>query len=189
MLAGSAAAGAMIAQLVFGKAARDALFLSTFSVSFLPLAMICTAALSAIAVLTLSRALTRHSPARVVPWLFVVSAALFVGESFLSTWSLRFGAAVFYVHMGAFGAAVVSSFWSLVNERFDPHTAKDVVGRIASGGTLGGIVGGGVAWRVSHFLGVPALLLLLAGLNAPYTSKRRRRSPRPSEALLLRPTF
>src|SRR5688572_2852226 len=32
------AAGAMIAQLVFGKAARDALFLSTFRVTSLPVA-------------------------------------------------------------------------------------------------------------------------------------------------------
>src|SRR5687767_14292207 len=78
VLAGTAAAGAMIAQLVFGKAARDALFLSTFQVSSLPVAMLCTAVLSAIAVLAVSRAMTRHSPARVVPWLFVASAVLFV---------------------------------------------------------------------------------------------------------------
>jgi hypothetical protein len=156
----------MIAQLVFGKAARDALFLSTFQVSFLPAAMICTAVLSAIAILAVSRAMARHSPARVVPWLFVVSAFLFVGESLLSMWTVALSTAVFYVHMGVFGATVISSFWSLVNERFDPYTAKRVVGRIASGGTLGGIVGSVVAWRVSAFLGVPALLLLLAGLNA-----------------------
>ena len=165
VLAVTAAAGAMMAQLVFGKAVRDALFLSTFQVSFLPAAMICTAALSAVAVVAVSRAMTGHSPDRVVPWLFAVSASLFVGECLLSMWSVQFATAVFYVHMGVFAATVISSFWSLVNERFDPHTAKRVVGRIASGGTLGGIVGSVVAWRVSHFLGVPALLLLLAGLN------------------------
>ena len=166
VLAVTAAAGAMIAQLVFGKAVRDALFLSTFQVSYLPAAMICTAVLSAVAVLAVSRAMTRYSPARVVPWLFVVSAFLFVGECLLSVWSVPSATAVFYVHMGVFGATVISSFWSLVNEHFEPHTAKRVVGRIASGGTLGGIVGSVVAWRVSHFLGVGALLLLLAGLNA-----------------------
>jgi hypothetical protein len=165
VLAGTAAAGAMIAQLVFGKAARDALFLSTFPVSFLPAAMISAAAFSTLAVLAVSRVMARHSPARVVPWLFVVNACLFVGECSISLWSLRLAAAVFYVHMGAFGATVISSFWSLVNERFDPHTSKRVVGRIASGGTLGGIVGSVIAWRVSDFLEVSTLLLLLAGLN------------------------
>ncbi|HEY6559807.1 MAG TPA: MFS transporter [Polyangiaceae bacterium] len=156
----------MIAQLVFGKAARDALFLSTFPVSYLPATMICAAALSAVAVLFVSRALARHTPARVVPWLFVANAALFVGECLLALVSVRTATIVFYVHMGAFGATVISSFWSLVNERFDPHSAKRVVSRIATGGTLGGIVGSVIAWRVSTFLNVPALLLFLAGLNA-----------------------
>jgi ATP:ADP antiporter, AAA family len=165
VLAATAAAGAMIAQLVFGKAARDALFLSTFRVSSLPVAMICAAGLSAIAVIGLSRAMTRYSPARVVPWLFAISAGLFVAECLLSVWSAPVATAVFYLHMSVFGATVISSFWSLVNERFDPHTAKRVVGRIATGGTLGGIVGSVIAWRVSAYLGVPALLLLLAGLN------------------------
>lgn len=166
IIAGSVAAGAMVAQLVFGKAARDALFLSAFPVSFLPTAMICAAVLSAVAVLFVSRALARHTPARVVPWLFVANASLFVGECLLSIASVRFTTIVFYVHMGAFGASVISSFWSLVNERFDPHAAKRVVGRIATGGTLGGIVGSVIAWRVSAFFNVPALFLLLAGLNA-----------------------
>ncbi len=165
VIAGSAAAGVMIAQLVFGKAARDALFLSTFPVSFLPAAMICAAALSAVAVLFVSRAMSRHSPARVVPWLFVANAALFVGECLLSLASMRLASVVFYVHMGAFGATVISSFWSMVNERFDPYSAKRLVGRIATGGTLGGILGSVIAWRVSAFLDVPALLLFLAGLN------------------------
>ena len=165
VLAATLAAGAMIAQFVFGKAARDALFLSTFRVSYLPAAMICTVGVSAIAVVVLSRTMTRHSPARVVPWLFVVSAALFAAEALLCLWSLRFTIAVFYVHIGVFGATVISSFWSLVNERFDPHTARRAVGRIASGGTLGGIVGSIIAWRVSALTGVSGLLLLLAGMN------------------------
>ncbi len=166
VLAVTGTAGVMTAQLVFGKAARDALFLSTFEVSLLPAAMIGAAALSAIAVLTVSRAMTRHSPAHVVPWMFGVSALLFVGEWFLGVWAVRLATAVFYVHMGAFGATVISSFWSLVNERFDPHTAKRVIGRIASGGTLGGIGGSVIAWRASASLGSSGLFLLLAGLNA-----------------------
>jgi ATP:ADP antiporter, AAA family len=192
LAAATLAAGAMIAQLVFGKAARDALFLSTFRVSSLPAAMIGAAALSALAIVALSRAMTRHSPARVVPWLFVASALLFVGECLLSLWSMRFATGVFYVHMSVFGATVIASFWSLVNERFDPHTAKHAVGRIASGGTLGGIVGSVIAWRVSALLSVPALLLLLAGLNAlcfcgalPLRAKTRDPpAPRPSQAPL-----
>jgi AAA family ATP:ADP antiporter len=165
MLTGATAAGAMIAQLVFGKAARDAQFLSTFSVSLLPAAMICTALLSMSGVIVLSRLMTRHSPARVVPWLFVWSALAFVVECLLTTVSLRVATALFYVHVGVFGATVISSFWSLVNERFDPYTAKLVVGRIASGGTIGGIVGSVIAWRLSAYLSFAMLLLLLSAMN------------------------
>jgi hypothetical protein len=59
----------------------------------------------------------------------------------------------------------VSAFWSLVNERFDPHIAKKVVGRIASGGTVGGVVGGVVVWRASSHLSVRMMLAVLAGIN------------------------
>ena len=51
------AAGALIAQQVAGKATRDALFLSTFHVSSLPLVMIASALVSALAVLGFSAAL------------------------------------------------------------------------------------------------------------------------------------
>jgi hypothetical protein len=118
-----------------------------------------------------------------VPWLFVANAGLFVGECLLSIVSLRTATGAFYVHMGAFGATVISSFWSLVNESFDPHSAKRVVSRIATGGTLGGIVGSVIAWRVSAFLNVPALLLFLAGLNALcfFGARALRASPRNDE--------
>lgn len=55
------AAGALVAQQVAGKATRDALFLSTFHVSSLPLAMIASAIVSALAVLGFSAALARRS--------------------------------------------------------------------------------------------------------------------------------
>ena len=71
-----------------------------------------------------------------------------------------------YLHTAAVGAAVVSAFWSMVNERFDPHTAKRVVARIAAGATVGGVVGGVVAWQLAHRVSLPTLLLVLAGVNA-----------------------
>jgi hypothetical protein len=61
------AAGALIAQQVAGRATRDALFLSTFDVSRLPLVMIVAAGVSALAVLGFSAALSRRPPARVLP--------------------------------------------------------------------------------------------------------------------------
>lgn len=156
----------LVAQLVAGKATRDALFLTHFDLKLLPAAMIGGAALSAVSVALVSRALSRTGPARVVPAAFAISALLFLGEGWLSLERERAAAVAVYAHTAVFGAAIGSAFWSLVNERFDPHEAKRRVGRIASGGTAGGVIGGLIAWRASAHLSVPLMLALLATISA-----------------------
>ncbi len=74
------ASGALIAQTVAGKATRDTLFLTHFGIQMLPAAMIGAALVSSIAVLGISRLLTRHGPARVVPASFALGGSLFLGE-------------------------------------------------------------------------------------------------------------
>ncbi len=66
---------------------------------------------------------------------------------------------------GGFGAILLSGFWSIVSEHFDPREAKRRFGQITSAGTVGGIVGGLMAERGSAWFGVDALLLLLSGLH------------------------
>ena len=75
------AAGALIAQQVVGKATRDALFLSSFHVSSLPLVMIASAVTSSLAVLGFSAALGRRSPARVVPLALAGGTVLLIGRT------------------------------------------------------------------------------------------------------------
>jgi hypothetical protein len=162
----SIASGALVAQHVAGKATRDTLFLSHFGLGLLPAAMIGAALVSSVAVIGISRALGRYGPARIVPVMFGAAAALFLCEWWLSLHTARGAAIAVYVHTAIFGSAGVSAFWSLVNERFDPHSAKKVVGRIASGGTIGGVIGGVVVWRAAAHLSVPMMLALLAAINA-----------------------
>jgi hypothetical protein len=150
---------------VAGKATRDTLFLSHFGLGLLPAAMIGAALVSSVAVIGISRALGKYGPARIVPALFASGAVLFLLEWWLSLHSERAAAIAVYVHIAIFSSAGVSAFWSLVNERFDPHVAKKIVGRIASGGTIGGVVGGVVVWRASESLSVPMMLALLAVIN------------------------
>jgi len=159
------AAGALIAQQVVGKATRDALFLSTFHVSSLPLVMIASAVASSLAVLGFSAALSRRSPAQVVPRALAVGTVLLLAEWGLSLLQPRLAAVAVYLHMAAFGATVVSGFWSLVNERFDPYLARRVMGRIGLGASLGGVGGGLLAWSAAGVLPVPAMLAVMAGFN------------------------
>ena len=69
-----------------------------------------------------------------------------------------------YLHLVGFGAILLSGFWSITNEYFDPREAKLYFGRIAGAGTIGGVVGGLLAERGAALFGVDALLLLLAAL-------------------------
>jgi ATP:ADP antiporter, AAA family len=158
-------AGALVAQQVAGKATRDALFLSTFHVSSLPLAMIASALVSAVAVLGFSAALTRRSPARVVPAALAAGTVLLLAEWGLSVTHPRLAAVAVYLHMAAFGATVLSSFWSLINELFDPYTARRVMDRVGLGASLGGVIGGLLAWTAAGMLPVPAMLAVMAAFN------------------------
>lgn len=153
----------MIAQQVASKATRDALFLSHFGVRMLPAMMGVSAVTSLFAALWLSRMILRHTPAKVVPVGVGASSVVL-----LATWGLSFpaprvAALLLYLDTSLFGAAMISAFWSLINETFDPHTNRRAATAIASGGTLGGVLGGLAAWRMSTVIAVPTMLPLLAG--------------------------
>jgi AAA family ATP:ADP antiporter len=164
-LAATIASGAMIAQQVAGRAARDAMYLSSFNVKTLPWMMAASAVLSLVGVFWLSRMMTRHSPAKVVPIGFAVSGGAFLAEWGLSFPLARLAAVAVYLHISLFGAAAISAFWSLINETFDPHAGKKAASLIAGGGTLGGVLGGLAAWRASSFIAVPTMLPLMASVS------------------------
>ena len=159
------ASAAMIAQQVAGKATRDALFLTSFDVTTLPWMMAASAVLSILAVLWLSKLILRHSPEKVVPASFGVSGAVLLAAWALSFSAPRLAAVAVYLHTALFGASVISTFWSFINERFDPHTGKRAVRLIAGAGTLGGVLGGVLAWRAASVIAVPTMLPLLAAMN------------------------
>lgn len=159
------AATTMIAQQVAGKATRDALFLSNFDVTDLPKMVIAAAVSSMAGVLVMSRLLSRLSPTTLVPAAFGLSAVLFVAEWLLLDYQPGIASIVLYLHMAVFGAVLISGFWSIINERFDPHSAKQRVARIAAAATLGGVIGGVLAHRVANLLDVRTMLLFLSGLH------------------------
>ena len=156
----------MIAQQVGSKATRDALFLSSFDVEDLPQMVIASAAASLVAVFVASRAYERFGPARVVPVAFLLSSALYLGEWALARSAPRPIAVTLFLHTAVFGALVISGFWSVVNERLDPYTAKKLIGWIGTGATFGGLAGGLLAERVGSMFDAVAMLIVLCALNA-----------------------
>ncbi|MFI5006365.1 MAG: hypothetical protein ACHQKZ_02965 [Solirubrobacterales bacterium] len=154
-------AAALIAQQVGSNAIRDALVLSWFPVTSLPY-FIGGAAVLAIPASELSgRLLARFGPARLVPALVWLGSVLFLAEWLLLGWEPGVASVLLYLHSSVLGAIAISAFWSLLNERFDPHAAKPLMARVAAAATLGGLVGGVGAERVAALLSQGALLLLL----------------------------
>jgi ATP/ADP translocase len=155
----------MIAQQVAGKATRDALFLAQFDVRELPKVMVFSAALSVVGVLAMSTLLARFGPIRLMPRGFALSAMLFLIEWWLLGYAPHAAIVMLYLHMGVVGVLLISGFWSVINERFDPHTAKRTIIRIAAAATLGGIVGGLIAGQFAAYAEPRQMLLVLAAMH------------------------
>lgn len=158
-------AAALIAQQVGAKAARDALFLSSFPVTALPVMLMASAVVSVGFVVLASRALAARGPGRLLPQAFGASAALCLVEWALADRWPRGVAVAIYFHVASFGSVLISAFWLLASERFDPRTARRQMGRIGAAGTLGGLVGGLLAAVIAAGMGVASVLLLLGALN------------------------
>jgi MFS family permease len=159
-----ATAGIMLAHQVASKAFRDATFLSVWPTTALPL-MVAAAAVAGVAAVPLfARLLERFGSRVVVPAGFVASACGHVLE-----WQLLSGrpwvAVLIYLHIAGLGALLLSGFWSMISERFDPRGARSNFGRIAAAGTVGGALGGLAAERFAVMLPTDAVLLLLAALH------------------------
>lgn len=163
-LAASAACG-MIAQQVGGKVVRDALFLSSFPATDLPQVVVASAIVSMLAVLATARLMATRGPAFLVPAAFLTNAVVFGVEWGLAPIEPKVTAVLIYLHTAAVGGVVISGFWSVVNERFDPHTARHNIARITTGATLGGLLGGLGAERLAALVEPRSILLMLAALN------------------------
>ena len=155
-------AGLAIAQQVAGKSLREGLFLSTYAVADLPKVMLGSALASIPIVLLVARLMTRLGPNKLTPSLFVASAVLSLLEWALLPQLPRATALVVYLHVSIGGALLVSAFWSVVNERFDPHALKHLIGRITASATIGGLLGGVAMERVVHWVNARTALPLIA---------------------------
>jgi ATP:ADP antiporter, AAA family len=159
-------AAGIVAQAVAGNAGRDALFLTHYPVTALPYFVAGAALLSLPAAQVSGRLLARLGPGRLVPWLLGANGALFLVEWALLDAVPRLASGLLYVHGAVVGGVAISAFWSLLNERFDPHSAKPLLARVAGAATFGGLVGGVGAERVAALASPRALLAVIALVGA-----------------------
>lgn len=165
VLWGSLAASFLVAQQVTGKATRDALFLSHHPATALPLVMMASALVAVGCALGTGRLLSTRPPRQVIPALVGLHAALLLLLFLVTLVAPGAAAVALYLQVAATGGTLLSGYWSVVNERFDPWTAKKVVTRLGMGASLGGVVGGLVAFAVAGVAPVATMILLTAALT------------------------
>jgi AAA family ATP:ADP antiporter len=155
----------VLASQLAGKAARDAIFLQRFAVTNLPLLLAVSSALSIGFTILFAHRLRRGIPVRVVQLANVISAMLMLVEWQLLPYFPRPVATIVFMHQTLLGPILVSGFWSIVSECFDPHTARRVLGTIGTGATVGAVVGAVIAERVAAMFGTEMLLPTIAALE------------------------
>lgn len=159
---------AVIGAFVVLKSARDALFLSAFSVANLPYLLVLTALTSAAVAAAYVRLAASSSASRGIR----ASLAAFLGTVLLFWLGLHFepqpAILLFYLWVGLFGTLVPVQAWLVVSERLSPRQARRTLGFLGAGASLGGSAGGilaracSKAWGATALLPLAAVLILLA---------------------------
>jgi len=145
------------------KAVRDQSYLDGPGVQNLPYAY-ATALLVGFVVSLHSKMQARISRQGLISF----SLAFFIGTAFL--FFLSFPNAgnwlpiVYYMWANVFAVVIMTQFWMVMNDIFNPREAKRLIGFFGSGGILGGIAGGVATWRLAKPDEEYELLILVIAL-------------------------
>ena len=103
---------------------RLSLFLAVFPASALPPAVGAAAVCSIVVALFSAKLVHRFGPYRLIPSVYLLGAGLPLAEWMLLAAFPRPVAAFIYIHIMALGPGMLSGFWSLASERFDPREQR-----------------------------------------------------------------
>lgn len=158
-------AGFIVGTHVAGLATRNATWVEVFGAENMPWMTIATAVVTIIAVLASMRAMSRMGPGRFVPALFFVSALIFVCEALANNNPKleQFVAISVFLHTTTISGTLVSGFWALISERFDPRTARKKMSGMTVGAAAGTLVTGGGLWLVGDEVKLHTILWVFAG--------------------------
>lgn len=172
--------------LVIGRAARDALFLTHFPVSWIaPMWLMYAVVSSGLSVLY-TRALARLPRQRFAVAFSIVAAASYAVVRGLFARDIVAAYAFFYIWSEVIANLVAVLAWTLVQDYHDAQSAKRLFGLIGSGRVLGIVVSGFATSALVRVLGTANLVLVLAVALALFGAIARwlaRRHPLPSTAV------
>ncbi|MBN2493896.1 MAG: HEAT repeat domain-containing protein [Deltaproteobacteria bacterium] len=154
----------VVGSFIIGRVARDSLFLSRYSIDYLPFLYIWVALGVSLESYLYSRIADRVRRDR----LLVVSVACIL-VLYLASWLMvnlvgDWFFPVFYVLVELFGSLLIIQSWTLANEVFTTREAKRLFGLIGGGGVASSVVLGFSIRGVVRLMGTEQLLLLSAFL-------------------------
>jgi len=143
------------------KPASRTLFVEYWGAANLPYVWIATAAVLGLIIGYYHRLVERHSRIAIVLGSLAITSLALV----LFWWLLGVGGAavavVFYVFVDIFSVVLVEQFWSLTNTIYSTEAGKRWYGFVATGGLVGGVLGGGFASFLVSKTGLSTRDLLL----------------------------
>jgi hypothetical protein len=85
-----------------------------------------------------------------------------IGEWYLLSVAPHTASVLVYLHETVAGSILISGFWSIVNESFDPRSAKRCIAYFGCAGTAGGLAGCILAQWIASDFSIAAMLPILA---------------------------
>ena len=142
------------------KPATRSQFISSLGAENLPYVLLATGLLMGFVIQGYNKAMALLPRRYVFPGTQLVMVGLLVMFWALFRTGQSWVSVVFYFWGALAGSLLISQFWTLANDLYDPRQAKRLFGFIGGGSSLGGIVGAGLASRLARPIGTENLLLV-----------------------------
>jgi len=158
----------IIAAVYHLKPASRSIFISSLGTDYLPYVWIATALALALTIGIYHRLIAHYSRIHVVLGSCTLVIAILLAFYPLLSDSGFAQAFAFYIFVDMVSVILVEQFWSLTNTTFSTSEGKRWYGLIATGGLVGGMVGGSASslWIRQFGLETMDLLLVAAGIFA-----------------------
>ncbi len=151
----------IIAALYHLKPASRSIFLEVLGSEFLPYVWIATALTLGLIVSFYYRLIARFSRLHVVLATVSIMIVLLIGFRPLMTHPVPITAFAFFIFVDILSVVLVEQFWSLTNSIYSEQEGKRWYGLIATGGLVGGVVGGQSTEMLIRQAGMQTIDLLL----------------------------
>ncbi len=154
----------VVGSFIIGRVARDSLFLSRYSVDYLPYLYIWVAIGVSVQSYLYSRVVDRFRRDRTIK----VSIALVLVTTLAARASLIWAGdwfyPVLYVFVELAGALLIIETWTLANDVFNTREAKRLFGIVGAGGVVSAVLVGFSVRGLVRLIGTENLLLFCAGM-------------------------